>query len=110
GWTASGARISGSTALPWGATSAASGGTATTSTTSREHEEAAMKAVNSTMRAADWLSLGAAPIFAAMATLTSILGRGAPEVLCSAMSHTSALSGMVPMYLLMSIFHVAPWL
>ena len=69
-----------------------------------------MKMVNSTMRAADWLSLGAAPIFAAMATLTSVLGRGAPEVLCSAMSHTSALSGMVPMYVLMSIFHVAPWL
>ena len=62
------------------------------------------------VRAADWLSLAAAPTFACMAVLTSILGGGADEVLCFATSHTSALGGMVPMYLLMSAFHLAPWL
>ncbi len=61
------------------------------------------------LRAADWLSLGAAPTFAFMAAFTGILGDGAHEALCSAGLHTSALSGMVPMYLLMSVFHLAPW-
>ncbi len=69
-----------------------------------------MTMANSTLRAADWLSLGAAPTFALMAALTGIADHGAPAVLCSAMSHNSALSGMVPMYALMSAFHVAPWL
>ena len=54
--------------------------------------------------AADWLSLAAAPTFAVMALLT--LAGGAPDMLCSA----SPLTGMVPMYLLMSAFHAAPWL
>jgi hypothetical protein len=56
--------------------------------------------------AADWLSLAAAPTFAIMALLTDILG-GGPDMLCAA---ASPLSGMVPMYLLMSAFHSAPWL
>jgi hypothetical protein len=55
--------------------------------------------------AADWLSLAATPTFAIMALLTGVLG-GPPDMLCSA----SPLSGMVPMYLLMSAFHSAPWL
>ena len=55
--------------------------------------------------AADWLSLAAAPTFAAMALLT---GAGAPELLCAA--GASPLSGMAPMYWLMSAFHLAPWL
>ena len=61
-------------------------------------------------RAADWLSLGATPTFALIAALTAMLGGGVHEMSCSAASHTSALSGMVPMYLLMSAFHFAPWL
>lgn len=69
-----------------------------------------MKIANSTSRAAGWLSLGAAPTFALMAALASNADHGAPEVLCSAMSHASVLSGMVPMYVLMSAFHLAPWL
>jgi hypothetical protein len=60
--------------------------------------------------AAGWLSLAAAPTFATMALLTAVLDGGAPDVLCSAMQHASPLSGMVPMYVLMSAFHVAPWL
>lgn len=62
------------------------------------------------LRAVDWLSLGAAPTFALMAALTGILDGGANEMLCSAATHTSPLSGMVPMYVLMSAFHFAPWL
>jgi hypothetical protein len=61
-------------------------------------------------RAADWLSLGAAPTFAFMAALTGIFGGGAHEELCSVASHTWVPGGMAPMYILMSTFHFAPWL
>jgi hypothetical protein len=60
--------------------------------------------------AVDWLCLAAAPTFAIMALLTGVLGGGAPDMLCSAAQDASPLSGMVPMYLLMSAFHSAPWL
>ena len=60
--------------------------------------------------AADWLCLAAAPTFAIMALLTGVLGGGPPDMLCSAAQDASPLSGMVPMYLLMSAFHLAPWL
>jgi hypothetical protein len=33
-----------------------------------------------------------------------------PSMLCSAAHDASPLSGMVQMYLLMSAFHLAPWL
>jgi hypothetical protein len=59
------------------------------------------------MRADRLLSLAAAPTFAGMALLTGIVGP--PDVLCS-MAGASAIGGMVPMYLLMSAFHLAPWL
>jgi hypothetical protein len=58
---------------------------------------------------AKWLSLAAAPTFAIMALLTGVLGGGPMDVLCSA-GHGSPLAGMVPMYLLMTAFHSAPWL
>jgi hypothetical protein len=60
--------------------------------------------------AAGWLSLAAAPTFVTMALLTGFLGGGSPDMLCSATQDASPLSGMVPMYLLMSAFHAAPWL
>jgi hypothetical protein len=60
--------------------------------------------------AADWLCLAAAPTFAIMALLTGALSSGAPDILCSAAQGASPLSGMVPMYLLMSAFHSVPWL
>lgn len=60
-----------------------------------------------TIGAADFLYLAAAPTFAIMALLTAVLGGGSPDPLCSS---ASPLSGMVPMYLLMSAFHLAPWL
>jgi hypothetical protein len=61
------------------------------------------------MAAADWLYLAAAPTFAFMALLTCVLGQGSPDGLCS-IAGASKLGGMVPMYLLMSAFHSAPWL
>ena len=60
-------------------------------------------------RASDWLGLAAAPAFAAMALLTAAQGEQA-DMLCSAAHGSSPLSGMVPMYVLMSVFHSAPWL
>ena len=58
-------------------------------------------------KAANWLHLAAAPTFATMALLTGILGSA--DALCSTAS-APPLGGMVPMYLLMSAFHLAPWL
>ena len=58
--------------------------------------------------AAEFLYLAAAPTFAVMALLTCVLG-GPADALCS-IAGASPLNGMVPMYLLMSAFHLAPWL
>jgi hypothetical protein len=60
--------------------------------------------------AADWLCLAAAPTFALMALMTGALGGGGADMLCAAAHDVSPLSGMLPMYLLMSAFHLAPWL
>ena len=60
-------------------------------------------------RTANILSLAAAPTFAIMALLTVAPGGGSADALCSTAA-ASPLSGMVPMYLLMSAFHSAPWL
>jgi hypothetical protein len=59
--------------------------------------------------AADVLYLAAAPTFAVMALLTGVLAGRSPDALCSIVS-ASPLSGMLPMYVLMSAFHSAPWL
>ena len=56
------------------------------------------------------LSLAAAPTFAIMALLTGIQDGGVPGMLCLAVDDASPLTGMFPMYLLMSAFHLAPWL
>jgi hypothetical protein len=60
--------------------------------------------------AADWLGLAAAPSFAFIALLAGVHGGGAGGMLCSAARDGSPLSGMVPMYWLMSAFHLTPWL
>ena len=57
--------------------------------------------------AADCLCLAAAPAFAVMALLTSLSGQS--DMICSA-TRGPFLSGMVPMYVLMSAFHSVPWL
>ena len=51
------------------------------------------------------LCLAAAPVFAALALLTA----GGGDMICT-MPGMSALGGMSLMYLLMSLFHLAPWL
>ena len=56
------------------------------------------------------ISLGAAPAFAVMALVAGIVGGGSPDMSCSAMQNASPLSGMLPMYVLMSAFHFGPWL
>jgi hypothetical protein len=59
--------------------------------------------------AADWLSLAASPTFALMAFATRLFGADAPAMICS-MSHAASMGGMVPMYVLISVFHASPWL
>jgi hypothetical protein len=56
------------------------------------------------------LAFAAAPTFGIMALLTGVQDSGMPDMLCSAAHDASPLTGMVPMYLLMGVFHVAPWL
>lgn len=59
---------------------------------------------------ADWLSLAAAPTFAFMALLTALPGSASLDMLCSTAPGASSFNGMVLMYLLMSAFHLTPWL
>ncbi len=59
--------------------------------------------------ARQWLGLAAAPTFALMALLTGVQS-GQQDILCSATHGASPLNGMAVMYLLMSAFHLAPWL
>ena len=56
------------------------------------------------VRSANWLCLAAAPTFALMALLTSL---GGGQMMCAP---ESPLTGMAAMYLLMSAFHLTPWL
>ncbi|TPI32941.1 hypothetical protein FJW08_07100 [Mesorhizobium sp. B3-2-1] len=62
---------------------------------------------------ADWLCLAAAPTFAVMA-LVSCLQGGDGTMLCMGANPSPLagpiLTGMPAMYLLMSAFHLAPWL
>jgi hypothetical protein len=58
---------------------------------------------------ADCLCLAAAPTFAIMALLTGV-GGGRMAAMCSPLGDAWPVRGMVPMYLLMSAFHSAPWL
>lgn len=60
--------------------------------------------------AAGWVNLAAAPVFAVMALIAGLPGGDQPGIHCAAGQHASPLSGMVLMYVLMSIFHAAPWL
>lgn len=69
-----------------------------------------MHAIPTARRAADFLSLAAAPTFAALALLTVLLPAGPADLLCSAAHGASPLTGMTAMYGLMSVFHSAPWL
>jgi hypothetical protein len=71
--------------------------------------EAGRRGDAAALGAAGWLGLAAAPTFAVMALLSCVTG-GDADMMCSAAHAVSPLSGMVPMYALMSAFHLAPWL
>jgi hypothetical protein len=62
----------------------------------------------SASEAAEWLGLAAAPTFAAMALATAVASDGTMAALCGPGGWP--LDGMAMMYLLMSAFHVSPWL
>ncbi|NLS16322.1 hypothetical protein HGP16_07090 [Rhizobium sp. P40RR-XXII] len=53
------------------------------------------------------LALAAAPSFALMTGLSAYGASG--DMICSTQG-SAMLSGMVPMYLLMTVFHCRPWL
>jgi hypothetical protein len=58
---------------------------------------------------AKWLCLAATPAFGIMALMMHVLSGGPMDTVCPA-GHGFPLTGMVPMYTLMSVFHSAPWL
>ncbi len=58
--------------------------------------------------AAGWLALAASPAFALMAWTAA--SNAPPIALCSSGSGILPIHGMSAMYLLMSLFHLSPWL
>ena len=80
------------------------------STTGAIGREVARRQDRSRTAADSLLSLAAAPTFALMALLTGIHDGSMPAMLCSSAHDASPLTGMVAMYLLMSVFHLPPWL
>ena len=55
------------------------------------------------------LALAPTPTFALLAVLSAGQESNLQNVICSA-AHSSPLTGMVSMYLLMSVFHAGPWI
>jgi hypothetical protein len=58
--------------------------------------------------AAGWLALAASPTFGFMAWIAA--NEALPMPLCSSGSRILPIDGMTAMYLLMSLFHLSPWL
>lgn len=60
------------------------------------------------VNAAGWLGLAAAPTFALMAWISAV---GSPDMtMCSATSAVVPINDMALMYVLMSLFHLLPWM
>ena len=75
---------------------------ATNRTASREQSLSAAF----TRSTARWLCFAASPTFALMALVAAVSGESGMNCIAG----QSPLAGMVPMYLLMSAFHLTPWL
>lgn len=58
---------------------------------------------------AGWIGLAASPVFVLMAALTYAAEHVVVDWLCADGPGHGA-SGMIPMYLLMAVFHLPPWL
>lgn len=72
-------------------------------------EETGRRSHAAALGAPAWIGLAAAPTFAVMALLTFLCSEGV-DMMCTTAQGVSPLGGMVPMYVLMSAFHSAPWL
>lgn len=59
---------------------------------------------------ADGLCLAAAPTFAVMAVVSAVAEAGRAQAFCAPAQNAWPVDAMVLMYLLMSAFHLAPWL
>ena len=71
----------------------------------KRNDDALLKPV---VGAVDWLGFAAAPTFALMAGVSAVSSSG--TTICSVAWLSPPLNEMVPMYLLMSLFHLSPWL
>jgi hypothetical protein len=74
------------------------------------HGERAAGGSHAVHGATEWLSLAAAPTFGIMALLSIVVSDERLALICSTAHGASWLIGMVPMYMLMSAFHLGPWL
>lgn len=71
-------------------------------------ESAERRERGSTGHLSGWLALAASPVFAAMAGIAA--GEASPAPFCTVGQGVLPLDGMAAMYLLMSLFHLPPWL
>jgi hypothetical protein len=76
----------------------------TTPTTAKPQNDAAWRARD----AAGWISLAGSPTFALMAWIAATDPHRV--AMCGSAADLLPISGMAWMYLLMSLFHVSPWL
>lgn len=65
-------------------------------------------AVNKAPDKTRWLGLAASPTFALMALIAT--ADASPMALCGAGARVLPIDGMTAMYILMSLFHLPPWL
>lgn len=59
-------------------------------------------------RVTGWLAFAASPSFGLMAWIAAT--HAPPTMLCSSGPNILPIDGMTTMYLLMSLFHLSPWL
>nr|WP_274631239.1 hypothetical protein [Mesorhizobium shangrilense] len=76
--------------------------------TMRTATEKLASSPKATIDAADRLGLAVAPTFALMAWISAV---GSPGItMCSAASAFAPINEMALMYVLMSLFHLSPWM